>query len=472
MTMIFMASRLATPADEVESFDFYIGPSGSDSNDGLTAGTPWAITAFNSKQSTYSPTTMTGDVRIGLLDGTYDISAFTPKTGGYDPLLQIKGGTSGGSVVFETLNSRVAIIDATGGGFIDCPIMGDNTAPRRGYIQIRGIKFVGGESKTISLGDNGSATPDYAGYVLEDNEITGMDCRGVAGGGNYSCVEIHSFDAPILRNNYCHDNIGHTLNSADHWASFQLWAGRDPTVEYNTLIGGAVYGKASNTTGHLIRYNYIDVSALTAAACSAIQDCAGTDSTTTGTSVFEHNVLIASMNDMRETTGSSYFHHAVLFRFNTIITKTASASGGVLIRAGSGLLDYYCNIHYDEPSSGDRGFMWCNDEADNVFDYQHYYNVGGSPVWKQFLAPNDNNRNTYTTKATWITGMGGGIDGNSVDSGDPLFTGIGARALAYQLQGGSPCKNTGKSNGLSGGTTCDKGAWGGASPPTRIGCDF
>jgi hypothetical protein len=459
-------------SDEPATFDFYISPTGSDSNDGLTTSTPWAITAINTKQATYSPTTMTGDVRIGLMNGTCDISGFTPKTGGYDPILQVKGGTSGGSVVLEAVNDRLAVIDATGGGFIDCPIMGDNTASRRGYIQIRGIKFVGGESKTISLGDNGSATPDYAGYVLEDNEITGMDCRGVAGGGNYSCVEIHSFDGPILRNNYCHDNIGHTLNSADHWANFQLWAGQNPTVEYNTLIAGAVYGKASNCTGHLIRYNYIDVSSLTAAACSALQDCAGTDSTTTGTSIFEHNVLIGSQNDMRETTGSSYFHHAAIFRFNTIVIKTASASGGLLLRAGAGLLDHYGNIYYEESTSGDRGFVWINDEADNVFDYNHYYNVSGDKVWKQFLAPADNNRNSYTTLATFITGMGGGIDANSADSGDPLFVGSGAGALFYQLQGGSPCKDSGKSNGLSGGTTCDKGAWGGATPPTRIGCDF
>lgn len=469
-------SRYYAPAAP-ETFDFYIGPSGSDSNDGLTTGTPWAITAINTKQATYSPTTMTGDVRIGFLDGTYDISGFTALTGGYDPLLQVKGGTSGGSVILEAVNDRLAIIDATGGSFVDCPIIGDITGPRRGYIQIRGIKFVGAECKTIAVGDNGSFTPDYAGYVFEDNEFTLIDCRGTTGTGNYSCIEVHSSDAPILRNNWCHDNIWHALNSADHGSSFQMWAGRDAVIEYNTLIGGAIYGKASNRTGDLIRRNYIDMSSMTAAACSGVQDFAGTDASTTGTTIVEENVLISSQNDMRETTGSSYFHHTVKFRFNTIVTKDSANSGGLLIRAGAGLLSCYGNIHYDE-SDGDNGFLWVNASADVVMDYNQYYTAVADKSWKVFAAPNDNNRTNYDTLAAFITAMGGGIEAHSAET-DPLFTLTGAYANKYKLQtiaGGfgadSPCVGTGTSDGTTGGTACDKGAFGGASPAIYIGADF
>src|SRR5262249_29274500 len=49
-----------------EEFDFYIDPSGSDLNDGSLAH-PWAITALNTKQSTYA------GLRVGLLNGTYDV---------------------------------------------------------------------------------------------------------------------------------------------------------------------------------------------------------------------------------------------------------------------------------------------------------------------------------------------------------------------------------------------------------------
>src|SRR5579872_1515131 len=61
---IFLRTARASAA---APFDYYISTTGSDSNPGTLA-SPWAITAINTKQSTYA------GKRVGLLPGTYPVS--------------------------------------------------------------------------------------------------------------------------------------------------------------------------------------------------------------------------------------------------------------------------------------------------------------------------------------------------------------------------------------------------------------
>jgi hypothetical protein len=75
-----------------------------------------------------------------------------------------------------------------------------------------------------------------------------------------------------------------------------------------------------------------------------------------------------------------------------------------------------------------------------------------------------------STLAAWIARSG--FEVHSAQ-GDPLFTsGTGSDPTAYQLQSGSPFKSTGSTDGTTGGSSCEMGCWGGASPPSRIGADF
>src|SRR5580700_10727712 len=59
-------TRSAQAQASTSTFDYYISPSGSDSNAG-TQGSPWSITAINTKQATYA------GKRVGLMDGTYTV---------------------------------------------------------------------------------------------------------------------------------------------------------------------------------------------------------------------------------------------------------------------------------------------------------------------------------------------------------------------------------------------------------------
>src|SRR5689334_19284623 len=91
--------------------DYYISTTGSDSNSG-TRLSPWAITALNSKRATYA-----GKV-VGLLDGTYDVSAANTPTRAFAvPLYNIEGGTSGSPTKIVSQTARGAWIQAkTSGG--------------------------------------------------------------------------------------------------------------------------------------------------------------------------------------------------------------------------------------------------------------------------------------------------------------------------------------------------------------------
>src|SRR5881392_1276567 len=65
-TSLYLPGGWIRSASAQTSFDYYIGPNGSDSNPG-TQSQPWAISAINTKRSTYA-----GKV-VGLLDGTYGL---------------------------------------------------------------------------------------------------------------------------------------------------------------------------------------------------------------------------------------------------------------------------------------------------------------------------------------------------------------------------------------------------------------
>lgn len=472
MTLIFMASRLATP-DESEppaTFDFYIGPSGSDSNDG-SEGSPWAITALNTKQAIYSPSSV--GKRVGLLSGTYDISATTPKTGGFDPLLQIKNGSAGSPTVIQAVTTGAAIIKANSGStypFTDCPLMGDYGSAMNGNVEIRGLVFEGAGCKGIYLGDHiASNNPTGGrgpGYVVEDCEFRGWDCRGVAGGGNYGCIEITGGDGTVIRNNYLHDNIGHTLATADHWAGIMLWHMKDVLIENNTLIdSGGIYHKEDHQRGATLRYNYIDAASMP--DCPGIQDFAGSSTDTVGTTSIHHNVVInVRYNDMRPTLTTDGFRANFDFYNNVVVaTSQASVGYGLLVRVEAGEARVFNNIIQMTTNDGDTGFLALNVDA-GLCDYNLYHCTAGASSWKSFPAVNDNNRTGHAPLSTWQSDTG--FDAHSPAVADPLFTGTGAGPLAYQLQSGSPAKNAGKSDGTTGGTTTDLGAYGNA-PPTKIG---
>lgn len=455
------------------SFQYYISPSGSDSNPG-TASQPWAITALNTKRSTYAGTS------VGLMDGTYNIRSILlaagPTGGDYDnPALDIAGGTSGSPTIIKAVNARQAVITAKSGS-----TYGNTTAVNamlahtgqvnRGYVEFDGLKITGTNRWCIRVGIKNSSQSKFLGIKVRNCEFT--DCNATAhfgSGINIEALEMNSCRGYEITNNYWHDSVGLSVGSADHYAAAVTWDSDSGLWEYNTSksSGGGFFAKADGQYGCTLRYNYLDQTGLSQS--SAIQDFNGFNGSAATTTDIHHNVLIGDLCRWGTDVSSNVPASADQNRLwnNVLISTEGGASRGGIIKTVAGRLRLFNNIIVDQ-ASGDHGMFSVNIDAAAVFDRNLYYSTTASYQWQTYASASATSPTGYASFAAWKTATG--YDANSPTPADPLFVPSGTDALRYQLQGSSPAKNIGLTNGNSG-STCDAGAWSN-SPPSRIGCDF
>jgi hypothetical protein len=276
-------------------------------------------------------------------------------------------------------------------------------------------------------------------------------------------------------------------------------------ISYNTVSNaGNIYGKEGGIEGSYVHHNFLDVSMFTSYSSGYLDFAAGSGDPLTGltkTSSFKNNILVirggtAGSNAGigfptlgQVTHGSEYgWQTPVEMSNNTIVSISGSSSGpqaiyGVAANNGVGLgqLKHFNNIYVNNGSSGSwNGFgnYMTTVLTPGVWDYDLYPSSGVQ--WG--VVPDAANgslgssNTTYTTAASFAAAIlaGGGISG--VEShgiaGAPTFVGTGLYAAQYQLSGGSSGKGAGSTDGTSGGSACDMGAWGGATVPTQIGSDF
>jgi hypothetical protein len=187
----------------------------------------------------------------------------------------------------------------------------------------------------------------------------------------------------------------------------------------------------------------------------------GFDNGVTGTSRIYNNVLVAKsgINPINEG-----FRQGDIAFYNNTMSITAGGGGAFLLRTiNSKLTTFYNNLLVRNGYSPDwRGDLWIDSAAVcPVLDYNCYdasairVTVGASS------SP------AYTSLASWKSASG--KDAASFQA-NPLFTNTGTGAARYQLQAGSPCKNTGRVGGTSGGAVTDIGAW--TPDVSRIGTDW
>src|SRR5580704_11664506 len=104
---------IRTARAQASSFNYYISPTGSDSNPGTLA-SPWSINAINTRQSTYAGKS------VGVMAGTYNIfalcQALASSGSQQTAALSVNGGTAGSPTLIASCNAsgvytpRVAII--------------------------------------------------------------------------------------------------------------------------------------------------------------------------------------------------------------------------------------------------------------------------------------------------------------------------------------------------------------------------
>jgi hypothetical protein len=437
------------------TFDYYISPSGSDSNAGTQA-SPWAITSINTKQSTYA------GKRVGLLSGTYSLSGLY-NAGDYSiPALSIAPGTASNPTVIAAVTPRQAILDGGGSATNSqgCGMIGSTSSG--GYITIDGLTITNGYGPGIyfqytnSLSDS---TPRIPGCVIQNCEVYNINSAGAPGGTNHAGIMVFNMNGMLVHNCYIHDIFGETSTN-DHCSCIEMWVSANCTVEYCTLLNSfaGVHGKNSGNRNLTVRYCYIDLTAYpNPLTCAFDYD----DNTYVGAvSAFYNNVAKANAPFARDlftsTVGTTTFYN------NTFISNTGTLE---CLTAPGGVVNVYNNI-MTATSASYRGYLELNQGGFGTVNYNCY------PSPATLTSNNAGNYgspdNTYNSLAAWQSATK--LDTNSFANNSPGFVATGTYAAYYQLSSGSVCKGVGRSNGLSSGSACDLGAWGNGA--TSIGCNF
>lgn len=451
------------------TFDYYISPSGNDNAAGTSPATPWAITALNTKHATYAGR------RVGVLDGTYDVSGITPFTGSIS--LGPASGTSSSPTIIESVNPRGAVLN---NGYARPALMGrlDNTIE---YIQIKGFKFIGCTEFGVYIRrDVGRAL----GILIEDcwfTEQLRTDDADLTDG-----VFLQATNDAIVRN--CRfDDIVNTVQASS--VSAVLLYGTIGTLIDRCTFDDVYAGVHSKYAGGSPR---TDDQAVTVRQCyfkENVMACRGFDNkdqTTTPptsppygpfvieNSVFEDNEICLG-NDGGFSSASP-----ITVRNNTVYLRSSGAKQGfnlVTRSSGQGEPDVYNNIISIGGSATWTTVraMWitvngAGTALTGVIDYNCYE---GSTEWSTQTGYGypyyGGDIGTMTSRTAWQNATGKDQTGRSLFATNPLFTLTGSNADRFQLQATSPCLNAGRVGGLSSGATRNIGAWDGVV--TQIGSD-
>jgi hypothetical protein len=467
--------RTFVEQDDVETYDYYIGPSGSDSNPG-TEGSPWAITAINSKRATYAGLT------VGLLDGVYDCEAIIVANGDWPRAgLEVASGTLGNPTIIKAINRGAAILDGSVGGgvpSVESPLIGQGSSSpsgaNTGHVTLDGLVVRNSYSVGIQFwyggSQNGSYVPTVTGITIKNCEVYDIANVSTSEGNNSGGIRLSGVLAPLVQNCYIHDCQGG--NSTEHEGygiiSFTCYNG---VVEYCTVKDCAVgfYAKQISNSSWTLRYNYFEaLTAKTGDRESGIFETSGGNDNTTY--VLHHNVV-----NSRQWWPGYGFQLPILANYQ-LYNNTFYSPGNMYTGGGAGVflnthadstVDGYNNIFFRNGTASSSGELGVTPASLETFDYNCYM---ASPKFANITNPATGAYSDVTSLASWRTATS--KDAASITTSDPLFDDPTSNTPeGFQLQGGSPCAATGKSNGLSGGSNVDMGAWGN-SAPAQIGCDF
>ena len=412
---------------------------------------------------------------------------------------------TGGSGYVNGIYTQVPLTGGSGSSAVAASITvagGAVTAVSLSPGGVGGWSYIAGDTLSASNANLGGSGSGFSITVASINASTdNVD----------NCTSIwtdHNTNAVTVTNNWIHDNYGHTPGSGDHlnaiitWGFGQTLAGpcTGTVITYNTCVrAGNIYGKEGQIQGSIITNNYIDTSNVTAAA--GIQDFTGWNvSGLTETTVIQNNVILnqggatASLECLgglstKSSTSGEWITPA-LVRNNTVINVATSSAGAIVSvqsvgtgSLGQGAFQYFNNIYVNQSTHTGSLNGWGNyrtqAQAIQIMDYN--LNPSTTVDWVVVPAASPGaTGTTYTSYSTFsaaiVSGGGPAVEAHSL-TGTPTFAGTGLYAAQYQLTSGSTGHGAGSSTGLSSGSACDMGAWGGNDyntglPVAQIGCNF
>jgi Right handed beta helix region len=465
-TIPILTGRVFAQSASPGEFDFYISPSGADSNPG-TRDRPWAITAINTHRSNYA------GKRVGLLDGTYNVRALFEAAPPHQVALAVNGGPSASApTVIAAVNARKAIVtaaDPATGAYPTKEIgiigQGYGQVPNKGNVILDGLYLTRGFWAAVHFMPQlpPAGTGGTTGIVVRNCEIV-----DIAGDYHFNPGGVHL--------QYCSGALIHNnrIHAAEH-TGIQSFLCHSNIYEYNTIYDiknasgnyppSGIYDKNPQNGNQTVRFNYVENTAGT-----AMVDCSGGNA---GEVVTVHNnILIAPMtwNGSDVVTPSK---QSLVFYNNTCY------NGGIFYPAGGSsisppaMVKFYNNILYLQQAAGWQGAAWFPAGTVALSNYNIYRVASGlhgligvSPVATPRAAPK------LLTLSEWQKSTG--LDSNSLETtvaSGAMFSAVNTlNPNGYALQETAVGRNLGRVGGVASGATTDVGAWGGGA--TRIGCDF
>jgi hypothetical protein len=466
-------ARAATSA----TFDYYISPTGNDSNPGTQA-SPWAITSLSpAAQNAYNVANWNkiAGKRVGLLSGTYNVYNLWLSAAWNSPALNIPGGTASAPTVIQSVTPQGAHITANNGGALpgnsgsSVSIIGQGYQYAKGYVVFDGLVISDSNGYGIYVNGGGTSAEGAGGgsFIIRNCEI--YNISGDAS-NNPGCMMQYFSQGNLIQNCKLHDCTGSGA-SLHNFAAIFSFNCHGNTYEYNTIYNcnSGIYDKNPGNGGHTYRYNYIEALGVSPQSC--LEDCSG-GSAGDVTSA-HHNILVASSGVGWWTGQDQTFpsHQSLLFYNNTCYS---SGSSGSLMYWAAGAavsppaqVTHYNNIYYATGSPGPYGnvaFLTAGLAASN---YNCYQSNGATTACIGTSATAG--LATLYTLPLWSTLFG--FDGNSF-AANPSFSSPGVKLspAGYTLNSGSPCTGAGRVGGTSSGAVCNLGAWDGTI--TQIGCNF
>lgn len=466
-------------------FDYYISTTGSDSNPGSLE-SPWAITGLVTKKELYSGKT------VGLLDGVYDVSALMPSGGStyYTAAFDVDGGTPSSPTIIAAVQPRQAMLDAKGasgtyGGSetTQASILRHGAGEaHQGHLVLDGIRFTGFKTGAIQIGTYASSSA-VAGIVIRNCEF--FDGSGIgAPTDNFFALELNECVGAVVQNNYFHDLTGWTASSNDHLSALLVWHSRGTIIEYNTCVNASnIYGKEAANEGTIIRFNFVKQ---IDRATGAVSDWCGAPGSLTQTTEIHSNVLVSDHVGigLLATLGGGGWVTPLRVYNNTIVIEASgiNQSHFAAFATGDAKIEWFNNVLVGSLSP-DRKMICANARAWSKCAFNVYPATGTRwRILDEDTGDPDSAASDHATVSGYRAAVeaAGGLPQASMELGvvetsqssAALFVGSGEQAAYYMLAPGSAAKLAGKSDGTSDGAPCDAGAWGGANPPTRVGCDF
>lgn len=441
-------------AQSAASYDYYISPTGSDSNPG-TIDRPWSIGALNSRRSMYA------GKRVGLLNGNYPVHGVPLSIGGGNrPHLEVQGGSPGSPTVVQSVNPLGAVLNLKNGstrsqyGAIGQSVGG----PPQGYIELRDLRVTGGTIAGIVF----NVSQYVEGVVIEGCEIDDIYYPTV--GDNAAGIWIGGCRSAVIRNCLiynCKNNTG-----SHNGCGVQLWGARRTIIEHCTIsdCGSGVYDKNNGgqprpNEGTVVRHCHLHNNKTAMFGF--------TNAFRSGTMPYDpahvhNNVIESSLSgSVAFTTGSERLGAALHF-YNNTLSFTASVGEGLLkFPADSvGLVSFYNNIVQRTNSSigylGDiaLGVGGALLAGYNCFDVPQFRAVNLP------LGDAGSNPINFSSLLAWLAS---GISGLGNIQANPGFVSQGTGPERYRLQPSSPCASTGRVGGVLSGAAVQMGAWNNAS---------